>query len=96
MWNIEKVRSGKPNKWNYIDDCMMRGLPEPVQDHQGMKVSELLRTSSTFFVQPDGSIRPMTPKGTTTDNVNRAKPVHLYAFIFGDEKCRQAIDTIPQ
>ena len=19
MWNIEKVRSGKPNKWNYID-----------------------------------------------------------------------------
>ena len=22
MWNIEKVRSGKPNKWNYIDGCM--------------------------------------------------------------------------
>ena len=23
MWNIEKVRSGKPNKWNYIDGCMI-------------------------------------------------------------------------
>ena len=22
LWNIEKVRSGKPNKWNYIDGCM--------------------------------------------------------------------------
>ena len=21
LWNIEKVRSGKPNKWNYIDGC---------------------------------------------------------------------------
>lgn len=19
LWNIEKVRSGKPNKWNYVD-----------------------------------------------------------------------------
>ena len=23
LWNIEKVRSGKPNKWNYIDGCMV-------------------------------------------------------------------------
>ena len=23
LWNIEKVRSGKPNKWNYIDGCMI-------------------------------------------------------------------------
>ena len=27
MWNIEKVRSGKPNKWNYIDGCM-RNCPK--------------------------------------------------------------------
>ena len=23
LWNIEKVRSGKPNKWNYVDGCMI-------------------------------------------------------------------------
>ncbi len=42
MWNIEKVRSGKPNKWNYIDGCMI-SLPEPVQDHRRREVPELLQ-----------------------------------------------------
>jgi len=41
MWNIEKVRSGKPNKWNYIDGCMITA--EPVQDHRRREVSELLQ-----------------------------------------------------
>ena len=44
MWNIEKVRSGKPNKWNYIDGCMITAcLPEPVQDHRRREVPELLQ-----------------------------------------------------
>ena len=30
MWNIEKVRSGKPNKWNYIDGCMITACLSPV------------------------------------------------------------------
>ncbi len=25
-WNIEKVRSGKPNRWNYIDGCMISAI----------------------------------------------------------------------
>ena len=28
LWNIEKVRSGKPNKWNYIDGCMITARSE--------------------------------------------------------------------
>ena len=30
MWNIAKVRSGKPNKWNYIDGCMITACLSPV------------------------------------------------------------------
>ena len=26
FWNIEKIVSGKPNKWNYIDGCMITAL----------------------------------------------------------------------
>ena len=26
MWNIEKVLSGEPNKWNYIDGCMITAI----------------------------------------------------------------------
>ena len=25
-WNIEMIRSGKPNKWNYIDGCMITAV----------------------------------------------------------------------
>ena len=27
-WNIEKIRAGKPNSWNYIDGCMIKALIE--------------------------------------------------------------------
>lgn len=27
-WNVEKIRAGKPNKWNYIDGCMIKALLE--------------------------------------------------------------------
>ena len=30
LWNIEKVRSGKPNKWNYVDGCMITACPKGV------------------------------------------------------------------
>ena len=25
-WNIEQIRAGKPNTWNYIDGCMIKAL----------------------------------------------------------------------
>ena len=28
VWNIEKLRSGKPTNWNYIDGCMLTALLE--------------------------------------------------------------------
>ena len=27
-WNIEKIRAGKENTWNYIDGCMIKALIE--------------------------------------------------------------------
>ena len=47
LWNIEKVRSGKPNKWNYIDHC----LPEPVQNHRRREVFGLLQEVSGLLCQ---------------------------------------------
>ena len=26
FWNIEKILEGKPNKWNYIDGCMITSV----------------------------------------------------------------------
>ena len=26
IWNIEKIKSGKPSTWNYIDGCMIKAI----------------------------------------------------------------------
>ena len=30
MWNKEMIRENKPNKWNYIDGCMITALLSPI------------------------------------------------------------------
>mgnify|MGYP002242972360 FL=1 len=43
MWNIEKVRSGKPNKWNYIDGCMITACLSLYKTTGDGEVPELLQ-----------------------------------------------------
>ena len=43
MWNIEKVRSGKPNKWNYIDGCMITACLSLYKTTGEREVPELLQ-----------------------------------------------------
>ena len=40
MWNIEQIRSGKPNKWNYIDGCMINAVLS-LYEFTGKKISRL-------------------------------------------------------
>ena len=56
MWNIEKVRSGKPNKWNYIDGCMITAclsLYKTTGDEKYLSHSfgnaRIYQVRSTFF-----------------------------------------------
>ena len=43
MWNIEKVRSGKPNKWNYIDGCMITACLSLYKTTGDEKYSEIFQ-----------------------------------------------------
>ena len=65
MWNIEKVRSGKPNKWNYIDGCMITACLSLYKTTGDEKYLSFSRDFIDFFVQPDAPSRPMTPRSTT-------------------------------
>ncbi len=65
MWNIEKVRSGKPNKWNYIDGCMITAclsLYKTTGDEKDLSFSKDFMTSLCRRMAPS---RPMTPRSTT-------------------------------
>ena len=94
MWNIEKVRSGKPNKWNYIDGCMITACLSLYKTTGDEKYLSFSKDFIDFFVQPDGSIKTYDPKEYNLDNVNQGKNLFTLYDIFGDEKYRRAIDTI--
>ena len=94
MWNIEKVRSGKPNKWNYIDGCMITACLSLYKTTGDEKYLKFSKDFIDWFVQEDGSIKTYDPKEYNLDNVNQGKNLFILYDIFGDEKYRKAIDTI--
>ncbi len=64
MWNIEKVRSGKPNKWNYIDGCMITAclsLYKTTGDEKYLNFSKSLLIPLCRRMAPS---RPTTPRST--------------------------------
>lgn len=64
MWNIEKVRSGKPNKWNYIDGCMITACLSLYKTTSDEKYLRFPRTSSTGSCRKMAPSRPTTPRST--------------------------------
>ena len=86
MWNIEKVRSGKPNKWNYIDGCMITACLSLYKTTGDEKYLEFSKEFIDYFVQPDGSIKTYDPKEYNLDNVNQGKNLFILYDIYGDEK----------
>ncbi len=66
MWNIEKVRSGKPNKWNYIDGCMITAclsLYNTTGDEKYLGFQEPSSIGSCRRMAPS---RPTTRRSTTS------------------------------
>lgn len=93
-WNIEKIRAGKPNSWNYIDGCMIKALIE-LADITGR--SEYLDFADAFidaFVSDDGKIAHYDSEEYNLDNVNAGKTLFRLYEITGKEKYRLAMDSI--
>ncbi|MDD3430202.1 MAG: glycoside hydrolase family 88 protein [Oscillospiraceae bacterium] len=94
MWNIEMIRSGKENKWNYIDGCMITAV---LQLYNITKDEKYLRFADDFigfFVQEDGSITTYNCEEYNLDNINPGKTLFTLYRLTGKEKYRKATDTI--
>ena len=93
-WNIEKLRAGKPNTWNYIDGCMIKAL----LDLNGITGDDAyLDFADRFidhFVREDRSIASYDPKAYNLDNVNAGKTLYQLYAITEKPKYRKAMDTI--
>lgn len=93
-WNIEKIRAGKPNTWNYIDGCMLKAL---IELHDITGDESYLDFADRFidhFVQEDGTIDRYDPLEYNLDNVNAGKTLYRLYDITGKHKYRLAMDTI--
>ncbi len=94
MWNKELVLSDKPNKWNYIDGCMITALLS-LYEHTGEdRYYNFAKAFIDHFVQDDGSIRTYDVKEYNLDNINTASNLFYLYEVTQDEKYKKALDLV--
>ena len=84
-WNIEKIRAGKPNTWNYIDGCMIKALITFYDITKDERYLQFADEFIDYFVQEDGSIKYYDPKEYNLDNVNAGKTLYRLYDLTGKE-----------
>lgn len=94
IWNIEKIKSGKPSTWNYIDGCMIKAILDLYAINGDDKFLKFADDFIDYFVQDDGSIKSYDPKEYNIDNVNAGKTLFELYKLTGKEKYKKAIETI--
>jgi len=94
QWNLERIRSGQPNQWNYIDGCMINAVLQLYQCSGKEKYLCFADYFMDWFVREDGSIRTYTIEDYNLDNINPAKNLFFLYKATGKEKYRRAIDTV--
>lgn len=94
IWNIEKIKSGKPSTWNYIDGCMIKAILDLYAIKGDKKFLKFADDFIDYFVQEDGSIKSYNPEEYNIDNVNAGKTLFELYKLTGKEKYKKAIETI--
>lgn len=94
IWNIEKIKSGEPSTWNYIDGCMIKAILDLYAIKGDKKFLDFADEFIDYFVQEDGSIASYDPAELNIDNVNAGKTLFELYKLTGKEKYRRAIETI--
>ena len=94
MWNKELVRSGKQNKWNYIDGCMITAILALYEITGDEQYFTFAKRFVDAFVQEDGTIRTYDVKEYNLDNINTASNLFFLYEKTGEEKYKKALDLV--
>lgn len=95
-WNLELQRSGQPNKWNYIDGCMIRAILALYEISQEKACLDFAQAFVDSFVMEDGRIRTYKIEEFNLDNVCPARNlITLYQYT-GEEKYKLAMQQVRQ
>ena len=91
-WNKEKVDSGKPIEWNYIDGCMMNSIMELYKMTNNQKYLSFVDYYAGHFVLEDGTIPTYKREKFVLDDICESKVLFdLYSFT-NKEKYLKAIN----
>ena len=94
LWNIEKIKEGKVNGWNYIDGCMMIALLNMHRITGQERYYEFAEHYLDYYVFEDGSIRGFKEEEYNLDNICEGRVLFDVYAMSGKEKYRKAIDTL--
>lgn len=94
VWNIEKVRQGKPASWNYIDGCMMTALLTMADITGERQYFDFAEGYIDWFIGEDGSIRSYEPEKFNLDDINEGRVLFPLYEKTGKEKYCLAAKTL--
>lgn len=94
LWNIEKLREGKINGWNYIDGCMMIALLNLGEITGEERYFRFAENFLDYYVREDGSLLGYREEDYNLDNLCEGRPLFDVWRATGKEKYRRAIETL--
>lgn len=94
MWNQELISYGVPNKWNYIDGCMITAVLALYEMTGEERYFNFAKDFVDAYVQEDGEIRTYDTKEHNLDNINAARNLFVLYEKTGDEKYKKAIGKV--
>lgn len=94
LWNIEKIRQGKVNGWNYIDGCMMIALLNMYRITGQKRYYDFAENFLDYYVFEDGSIRGFREEEYNLDNICEGRVLFDVYALSGKEKYRKAMETL--
>lgn len=94
LWNIEKIKQGKVNGWNYIDGCMMIALLNLHKITGSQKYFDFAEKFLDYYVLEDGSLRGYKEEDYNLDNLCEGRPLFDVYAATRKEKYRRAIETL--
>ena len=94
LWNIEKIKEGKINGWNYIDGCMMIALLNMYKITGEQRYYDFAENFLDYYVFEDGTIRGFKEEDYNLDNICEGRVLFDVYARSGKEKYRKAIETL--
>ncbi|MEE3481113.1 MAG: glycoside hydrolase family 88 protein [Lachnospiraceae bacterium] len=92
FWNKEVERSGKVNKWNYIDGCMVNAVLSLYDMTREMRYLDFAVSFVNSFIDEEGNVRTYKIEEYNLDNICAAKNLFSLYDLTGDERYRKAME----